>query len=605
MLGFALLAAGQRCAWAASPAVTSLAFEQSVLDNLNAAVETVGTAAPQLAGQTGFAAVNAATLSFATPGGDFEGFSAGELQHTGELHLRVGEREFVLSNFVLRVAANPVELELFDTAGHRRLLLEAPQPYVRDGELHLRNVDVTIAPELAEELGRPELEGAYLGHAHVRLPVSSNALGVQPAGTGQCDDVFTADRDVALMSLGRVSQLDREVGGRVSLTLSALLQNVGTSAILWNYSIEPDGSADKVGEHPYLALHVYRIQGGRIKQIGRSGIKHAFFSTNSGDDCTCPSGNVIYHLCEDEYSASTNANRQYLGPRDEVSVTTGEWTSQGSHFDGTPADDFRDHFGDSAHDNFEHRLTVHETELQQSGQFFVEGWYIIRDDLELFNSMGNYPITPNLDGVWTFGSDTSISRGSILDRLVDPDTPSPGSRIGLFDTGEGRLQLAVVSTDLGGGQFHHEYALMNFDFDRQIRAFEVELQPGVNVSNAEFVDVDLDAGNDWPVTMGNPLLTWNAPPGNEMDWGTLYSFAFDANAESVEMNVTVYAAEAGGADSFVIRAAAVVGDPGDVEEEDSTSGSALWPVLMVLLLAVLSAWRANRCASRSAANKLR
>ncbi|MDH3714520.1 MAG: hypothetical protein OET44_11805 [Gammaproteobacteria bacterium] len=564
-----------------------------MLDNLDAVVDAAGTASPRLAGQIGFAAVNAATLSFVTPGGDFEGFSAGELQHTGELLLRFGERVLVLSNFVLRVAADPVELGLFDAAGHRRLLLEAPQPLVRDGELHLQNVDVTIAPELAEELGRPELERAYLGHAHVRLPVSSTTRGVQPAGTGQCEDVFTADRDVALISLGNVSQLDREVSGRVSLTLSALLQNVGTSAILWKEAIEPDGSAVEVGEHPYLVLHVYRIHGGRIKQIGRSDVKHAFFSTNAA--CPCPGNHVIYPDCEDTYGASTNANRIHLGPRDEVSVTTGEWTSLGSHFDGTPADDFRDHSGDTVHDNFEHRLTVHETELQQDGQFFVEGWYVIRHDVDLFNSMGNYPISPNLDTVWTFGPEAPVTRGSILDRLVDPDSPSSRARIGLLDTGEGRLQLAVVSTDLGDRQFHHEYALMNFDFDRQIRAFEIELQPGVSVSNVEFVDVDRDAGNDWTVTNGDPTLAWSAPAGNEMDWGTLYSFAFDSNAGSVEMSATVYAAGAGGTGSFVIRA-----DP--VLPDDSASGSALWWALAALLFAAIAVLRGDRRASRCRAN---
>jgi MYXO-CTERM domain-containing protein len=596
MLCFAFFTGGQNFAWASSHAVTSIAFEQSVLDNLNAAVEAAGTASPQLDGQTGFAAVNAATLSFVTPGGDFEGFTAGELQHTGELLLRVGERELVLSNFVLRVAADPVELDLFDAAGRRRFSLEAPQPYVRNGELHLQNVDVTIAPELAEELGRPELEGAFIGNAHVRLPAQSTALGALPAGTGQCADAFTSDRDVALLSLGRVSQLDREAGGRVSLTLAAVLKNVGTSAILWKEAIEPDGLPENVGEHPYLVLHVYRIQGGRIKQIGRSDVKHAFFSTNAM--CPCPGAHVIYPDCEDTYGATTNANRVHLGPREEVSVATGAWNRIGSHFDAVPVDDTRDHGNDMGeHDAYEHRLTVHEAELQQGGQFFVEGWYIIRDDVELFNSMGNYPISPSLDGVWTFGPDAPISRGSILDRLVDPDTPSPRARIGLLDTGEGRLQLAVVSTDLGGGQFHHEYALLNFDFDRQIRAFEIELQSGVNVSNVEFVDVDRDTGNDWPVTMGNPTLTWNAPPGNEMDWGTLYSFAFDANAESIEVTVTVHAAEAGGAASFAIQAASVVGSD-DADDGDSASGSALWPALAALLLA---AWHRKRRAKRAGA----
>ena len=598
LIGFFLLAfAGvPRDAWAAGAGVTSIEFAPAVLANLGMEVDASATAPPQLPGQIGFAADDPATLLFVAPGGDFEGFSGGELQHRGRLLLRVGGQVLVLSDFVLRVAANPRELDLFDQAGRRRLRFEAAQPYVRAGELHLQNVDVTVAAELAEELGQPELEGVYLGHAHVRLPVPSHALDAQPAGTGQCDDVFTADRDVSLQQLGTVSQLEREPGGRVALTLSAVLRNAGTSAILWKEAIEPDGVPENVGEHPYLALHVYRLQGSRIKQIGRSDVKHAFFTVN--EKCPCAGGHVIYPGCEDVYGASTNANRLHLGPREEVTLATGAWTRLGSHFDALPVNDFRDHDGESAHDGFEHLLTVQEADLQEGGEFYVEGWYIVRDDVDLFNSMGNYPISPDLGAGWTFGAPTAVMQGSILERLLAAAAPASSTRAGLLDTGEGRLQLAVVTTELGGGQFHHEYALMNFDFDRQIGAFEIVLEAGVDVANVEFVDVDRDSGNDWSFTIGGSTLTWSAPAGNEQDWGTLHSFAFDTDAESPEMSVTVFAAEPGTPASYDIPAAAVGGGAGDADDADgsggSSSGFALGPTLAALTLVALAAYRRRR-----------
>ncbi|MDH3452367.1 MAG: hypothetical protein OEN20_08100, partial [Gammaproteobacteria bacterium] len=211
---------------------------------------------------------------------------------------------------------------------------------------------------------------------------------------------------------------------------------------------------------------------------------------------------------------------------------------------------------------------------------------------------GNYPISPDLGAGWTFGAPTAVMQGSILERLLAAAAPASSTRAGLLDTGEGRLQLAVVTTELGGGQFHHEYALMNFDFDRQIGAFEIVLEAGVDVANVEFVDVDRDSGNDWSFTIGGSTLTWSAPAGNEQDWGTLHSFAFDTDAESPEMSVTVFAAEPGTPASYDIPAAAVGGGAGDADDADgsggSSSGFALGPTLAALTLVALAAYRRRR-----------
>ncbi|MFP8881709.1 MAG: hypothetical protein VCE43_20720, partial [Myxococcota bacterium] len=64
--------------------------------------------------------------------------------------------------------------------------------------------------------------------------------------------------------------------------------------------------------------------------------------------------------------------------------------------------------------------------------------------------------------------------------------------------------------------------------------------------NVEFADVDTNAGNDWPIVLDPGVaITWTAPNGNELDWGTLYNFAFDANVPAAAANLTVTALEAG------------------------------------------------------------
>jgi len=541
----ALLAAAD----ATAAGVTSLAFEESVLRDLGLSVQSAGSAPAHSAEHAGFAIRDDSTLAFAAPGGDFEGFDGGALRHRGGLILELPDRSVDLSDFELRVSGGPGELALFDRGGRRWLLFEKPQPHVVAGELLLQNVDVNVAPELARALGRPELAGRYLGWAHIAFPLPAGTVATEPSDGGgsaqgdPCADVFTPDRDIALMEIGSVSQLARTPDGPVALTFFARLRNVGTSAIIWNWAIEPDGPPEEVGEHPFLALHLYRILNGRITQIGRSDVKHAFFSVNTS--CPCAGGHVIYPDCEDTYGASTNANRHYLAPREEVTASTGDWSSLGSHFDAAPVDDYRDHGGNAFHDGFEHRLLVDENELQTRGYYFVEAWYVIRDDVDIFNGMGHAPVTPNFSGGWIFSTTGALVNGSILDEFVDPVSPPAGSDNQVVDTGEGRLQLAVTTTDLGGGQVHYEYALMNFDFDRQVRSFQIPLEPGVSVSNVDFADADVLAGNDWTVTTGPFFVRFTAPPGNEMDWGTLYSFGFDANAAPVAAQANLGALEPG------------------------------------------------------------
>ncbi len=575
--------------------VTSIGFEQSVLDDLGIGVAYQATAIPLQPGQMGFAVAASSDLSFAAPGGDFEGFSGGVLRHRGELTLFIAGRAYALSDFELRVAADPLDLALFDSKGRRWFLLEASQPLAVNGDLHVRNIDVNMAPELAALLARPELSGSYLGQADLFLPGASRSALKLPSqavarlGAGPCDEIFNDDRDVSLIDLGGVTQLAREAGGRIALSFSAKLRNTGTSAVLWKRSIEPDGPPENVGEHPFLALHVFRILDGGIKQIGRSDVKHAFFSANTG--CPCAGGQIIYPNCEDTYGSSTNSNRTYLAPREEVTAGSGAWSRLGSHFDATPVDDFRDHGGNSEHDDFEHRLIVAESDLQTGGDYFVEAWYIISGDVDLFNSMGHDEVSPSFAGSsWSFATLGELVPGSILDEFVDPVAPPPGSANGVLDTGEGRLQLAVSTTDLGGGDFHYEFALMNYDFDRQIRSFSVPLLPGLSVSNVDSTDGDGDAGNDWAATVTASAISWQAPEGNEMDWGRLYSFGFDVDAGPVVTTVGLGVLEPGTPSTLSFGTLGPVGVP-----EVPLQG----PAARFVLLGILSACGAALAARRS------
>ncbi len=201
--------------------------------------------------------------------------------------------------------------------------------------------------------------------------------------------------------------------------------------------------------------------------------------------------------------------------------------------------------------------------------------------------MGYDQIRPTFAGsTWAFTTLTSLVNGSILDEFVDPVTPPPGSSNVVVDTGEGRLQLAVSTTDLGGGLYHYEFALMNVDFDRQIDSFAVPLKPGLTVSNVSFADADGEVANDWTASSGTHSITWASTAGNEMDWGTLYSFGFDADAAPVETTASLGVFEAGAPSEILIDGQgppAALGVP--------TYGSPLWLIASALALLALMAHR--------------
>lgn len=545
---------------------TTILFNDDILENLG--IELIGvatTAAPYRDGSLGFAIEAGGWLEYTGAEVNTADFSAGSLRHGGGFVLAFNDLELSIDGFELRVAEAPYAFDLLDTQGKRWFRLGSMQYELSPdaSELRLINTDMLLSPEFASILGRNDLANSYLAVIDmvvpVELPRRRAIASVVLSATGVDCPVPDIGQpvDISLSGLDSVTQLAREPGGRVAIAASADLTNVGTNSVEWFQAIIPDDVPGDIGPHPYLSLHLYRLADGRLREIGQSDVKHAFQSVNSG--CVCPAGHTIYPGCSDRYGVFTNGQRIHLAPRDGVSALTGSWTRLGSHFDSysqtmmaiDPAltDDVRSHAGDSDHDDsFEHRLFVQEADLMDTNaQYFYGAWYVVADDSNIVNSMGHRQVVPNLVGnTWSFELATGLTEGSILDEFVNPVATPVGQDNDFVDTTEGRFQIAVRTSNLPNGLFHYEYAIVNFDFDRQIRSFRVPLAAGVTASNVEFADVDTNAGNDWSIVLDpGGAITWTAPNGNELDWGTLYNFAFDANGPAAAANLTVTALEAG------------------------------------------------------------
>ena len=337
---------------------------------------------------------------------------------------------------------------------------------------------------------------------------------------------------------------------------SASLSNVGTNDVAWFWAIAPTEIAygPILGQHPLLVMNVYRIVNGVIRQIGKSDVKHAFFSTNVG--CPCPGGQVLFAGCSDTYGSGNNSDQFFFGPRPEVTAHTAGWQSLGSHFDASPIDDVRDHDGET--DGFTHLLTCAEADLvTAAAQYFVEVWYIVQSDTNIFNGLGYRRFNPNLtNAAASFPyADAGVTYGSALNAWVSPTNPPANATNVIVDTGEGHFQLAATVSNLVSGSFRYRYALMNLDYDRQFRSFSLPVPVGTVVSNLTFGDIDANGANDWVGVATNGEVSQAAVSGvnsNTLDWEPLYTFSFDASAAPVGSLASLGVLEPGVASTLAV-----------------------------------------------------
>jgi len=531
---------------------TSIQFYENTLKDLGLTFsETRATAPPFRKGYQGFSAGIARTVSFQAPAGDFETLSGGTFSHHGGFTFLLRQETLSLNNFQIKSDFPDGELRLTDANGAAWFILQHAHPYLipEQRQLRLLNMDMLVSPELAQLLGDPSLAHVLVGTVDMVLEIEAPQGWENLRGT--CVPNFTGTVDVELTNITTVSQVVLS-DGKVALTAGASLANVGTADVPWFRAIEPDGGVppEEIGQHPYLALHYYRIFNGVVEQLGQADVKHAFFSVNS--NCPCAGGQVLYVGCGDTYGGSTNINRFYLAPRNELSAGTGVWKSQGSHFDGDPVDNFRDH-GQLGHDPFQHRLTVQEADLgEPDATYLMELWYIVQDDVNIFNSMGYLEHIPSFNGsMWTFQTVTSRVAGAAIDKWISPGTATQNEVHRVMDTGQGQLKMAMKATELPDGRYHYEIALMNLDFDRQINSLSIPLLQDAQVSEVEFGRPGLSTPEDWQTSVVPGMVTWTAPSGG-LDWGTLYNYRFNSTGKPIETDFTLNILEPGSPSTLMV-----------------------------------------------------
>lgn len=528
-------------------------------------------------------------LRFSAPHGALEQLVDGRIALSGEIHLSIGKRAFRIERPALEPGPDARSaFRLVDAQGRQWLeLRNAHDRLDRDaGLLEFFNMGAVVGPHLAGLLGDIRLTGTLFAVGRMDALVSQRPdRAIEPSSCEVPNWPSPADPgDVALTGLGGYQMMrglmaDGPGGndGQVVVAPSALLKNVGTRDMPWygkfTGSFPPYGN----DQHPLLVWALYRMDAdGSLVQYGRSGIKHAFLTIN--DNCTesCAPGNVLGLGCEDLYDATTNDvptngdcpgyQSCTLGPRSELVPRTAIWGRCGSIYDqncdGNPLDT-------QAYGPFEHRLVAHETDIDPaahpgSRQWF-EGWYIVRDDGNLFNNMGSTEMVPawilsSSVFIWNFNNQLGpFNSGPVIDRWLEAAPAPLASQGTLIDSTEGRAKLAVRVRALAGGRYRYDYALANFDFSRAVLTgdnpnFTVVRAPGFNrltlsgvgvAGTHAFRDGDRDGANDWALSTPGGATQWQAPGNGHLPWGTLYSFSFESAAPPVAGTATIGIAEPG------------------------------------------------------------
>lgn len=564
----------------------------------------------------------------------FDGFSGGSLGLRGGFDLVFDNGETLhLRDF--RLAPRKDDPFLLDVVGNDGVAwfyidkMMYDIGYGAQPVLNIYTMDMRIAPAMAQRLGKPHTEGLAVADIRMVSRIHSSSgdvslLAEAPVLAGEkwhgtevpgvpgavyLSDVFMHRIDGQVMR----SRMGTSGFPEIVIAPNSTLRNnrnngtavvtfpsascggtcpssdpLGTSTALytadipWNTKFSANNPPYSNDQHPFLIWNLFRIDAdGRIAQVGVSGVKHAFLTTNTSCDVSAPSSYVLYRGCLDTYSTGNNDSITYLGVREEIAPAKGVWGRCGSVYDkdcnnsgdsGAPCINL---VGTNSQECQNWNPRVHmvvdgrnvSSADHPGATYLLESWYIVRDDINILNTMQTRPVAFSGSGAsWSMsnGSSTELKLGPAIDRLVPRGTSTPTEKSSDIMTGNGQARLVTRVADLGNGKWRYDYYVMNIEYSVPVTsgaepslrllsnhgflALTVPLSAGLTLSANEFTDTDLDAANDWSFDSNAIAATWAAQvddgsPVNALNWGTMYRFSITASAPPLSGNVKLASSE--------------------------------------------------------------
>ena len=561
-------------------------------------------------GSERFALQDSRQLRFLVTNGYAREMAGGALQARGGYVIQLKDGSIDLDGFrMVPRAVKPgmePEFDLVDAQGVAWFHVDHVMHELLDDppSLTIGSSDIRISERLARRLGAPHAAGMAIAELQLDAPVQVRGSGdLQPQSNqitwhgDPAPDGGTYENDIFMLST--FTQFSRCQGctgnsgsGNLVITPSATLKNnvnegnisatvpgdpLGTSTARWTATIpwyqkftspSPPYNND---QHPYLIWNMYRNNpDGSLEQIGRSGVKHAYLTTNGSClDSNDHHGHALGRGCTDTYSVGNNDYTQGMTSRDEILPASGLWGRCGSVFD----PDCNGVQNTSPGDSYSYRLLVNEAQVSPTANpgatFLFESWYVARSDINIYNSMSSRVTTPTWTGsTWNIGS-SAERLGSVIDRWFgtapppfNPRNPrmNPDKERRLMTelvAGDARAKLAVKAKRLPTGDWEYHYALMNFEFafaqtegstpnlrivsSAGFDGFSLGTASGSAIASTVFRDGDLDDGNDWSFEAGADRVGWYMGDSDRsLRWGELYSFTIRSTRAPVSGTATLY-----------------------------------------------------------------
>ncbi|MET0229721.1 MAG: hypothetical protein ABW186_02175 [Rhodanobacteraceae bacterium] len=615
--------------WSAWGGEIGIRWNRDLLTNLGVTVGSLPTA--KLAMEDNrrhewFALRQTGGLQFTVANSALREFVGGSLQMRGGfvLQLRDGTR-IDLRDLVVRARPDGSNvLDLVSSDGRSWIYSDYVMFRLSDDEhgLLVKSANLRMTRDLANRLGVPEAAGWNLGDiamnneifvqgadlapervcnpypwpdvavpgvpgAVYKADLFMQATQYDPVGCQGCDGPGGSD---GIASVAPNSTLRNNINdGTAQATING--DPLGTSANLYTANVAWhemfSGNNDPYGndQHPFLIWNMYRLDAdGSIKQIGRSGVKHAFLTVNANCADSCNNFDSLGRGCGDTYGSGNNDSPSDMGPRSEIVPATGTWGRCGSLWDPSCTGSYHS----PPNTSWSQRMQVHESAIDPAANagatYLMESWYIARDDNNIYNSMATITGTPHYaSNQWSLSSQTAYKLGPAIDRWVSPTAPAPNSINSEVASSEGHTKVAVKATDLGGGSWRYVYAVENLDFARAVTqppengpdprvisnkgfdTFTVPIPAGANVSATTFHNGTVDGSGAWTAAVGTNTVTWTAPgAGPTLDWGSMFTFSITVNARPAVTRpqtsprgngtVSLHVATAGSPASYTARA---------------------------------------------------
>ena len=317
-------------------------------------------------------------------------------------------------------------------------------------------------------------------------------------------------------------------GGIAAYSMGTTSCNVGNQIVAWGNSQGPP---------PVITQEFFKIQDGRIEQLGYSWMKEGFCAVNENSCGSCQSTpcNTLGIGCADTYGSGLN-DGAFGVARWKVDPVTGSWPSSWGA-------------GPTGPSAIRGRLQMPVSELAQQGaKYFAQSIYICEHDQLAGNGRNNVSYiearwnSASLGSLTTTGPITMFEPAIfawkdehpdvMIEEIVITDEGGPGVHGWMFVASRASLQP--------NGKYRYDYAVQNLNSKDGVQAFSVPAD--CSPSNMFFRDVDHHSGSpwantDWSLNQGNGFLEWHGETfsqnanANAIRWGTMFTFSFEADAQ--------------------------------------------------------------------------